>query len=162
MLTRAELTLWTSALRKNPEQQYEGNLANFDYTMFCCLGKACEVFGVERVKDGSYLNIYDSSRQSYESGVLPIQLKDKILHPGHADRTGKFSLLKMPDLIWNGHVYSSCTYANDGRADMPKDYKNTTFQTSPVPWRVIADHLDKYYPCADEVSNESSNEGEMK
>lgn len=44
-----------------------------------------------------------------------------------------------PGQTWVGsRIYSSLAEANDNG----------------VPWAVIADHLDKHYPCSDEVNKE--------
>ena len=52
------------------------------------------------------------------------------------DAGGGFEILGMPTLEYLGKQYDGAAHANDYG----------------VPWSVIADHFDKYYPCSDEVS----------
>lgn len=129
MLTRAELTKWTSALRANPEQQITGGLANDDYTGFCCLGKLCEVFEIPRAVDSSEGSTGYAGSTRYNDTVaitiLPADLAKKF-----GDAEGDFINLNMPIL----QEYKSAVIANDRG----------------VSWLEIADHFDKYYPCSDE------------
>ena len=50
------------------------------------------------------------------------------------DPRGDFKRLGMPTLEYLGEQYDDAAHANDYG----------------VPWQVIADHFDKYYPCSDE------------
>ena len=124
MFTRKELTEWTSALRANPEQQLTRQLANSDYTMFCCLGKLCEVRGIRRIGGGYYI---DGDKE--ERSRLPITLA-KELTGDRRNQVVNFSWFGMPNLKG---IYTAAG-AND---------RGCT-------WIEIADHFDKYYPCSDE------------
>jgi hypothetical protein len=128
MLSRKELTEWTTALRANPEQQIFGALTNNGIDGFCCLGKLCQIQGLTAEK----LNSYQSVGYGYsgEKSYLPREVITKF-----GSRTGNFEELKMPDLINNDYTWKSASMAND----------------NDVTWLEIADHFDKYYPCSDEV-----------
>lgn len=131
-LTRAELTKWTDALRANPEQQIDGKLTSDGETGFCCLGKLCQVMGVEAVKtdlraaDGDFRYLYNG-----EATYLPDNIAKRF-----GSYRGIFQQLGMPMLFAN----HDAAIAND----------------SGVSWEVIAEHFDKYYPCSDEVQNANS------
>jgi hypothetical protein len=135
MLTRAELTKWTNALRANPEQQLIGSLTNRDATKFCCLGKMCEVFEVPRWIDSQgntagFVDINSAGVEYPTNGLLPEELAKKF-----GDSAGIFGAFLMPEMkTVSGHVYSSAATANDAG----------------MSWLEIADHFDKYYPCSDE------------
>lgn len=131
MFTRARLSRWTAALRANPEQQHVGSLANASYTKFCCLGKLCEVEGIARNPakspwSYSYGYVFDETRSE-------TRLKASLCKAFGSDR-GHFLSLNMPDLEYKQQQYGAAWEANDAG----------------VPWPVIADHFDKYYPCEDE------------
>jgi hypothetical protein len=135
MLTRAELTRWTAALRENPNKQGTGCLrseaegeGNFK---FCCLGMACEVFGVPRAGQG-----YSFDGGERENGYLSGSFARKIGH-----YKGDFAGLGMPLLKYGSRDYCDVAAANDRS----------------VPWSVIAEHLDKHYPCSDERKVENPN-----
>ena len=138
MFTRKELTEWTSALRANPEQQMTGRLANIEYTKFCCLGKLCEVRGVERWKPsagrghgrGAYLDESNTDEPA-SFARLPESLALKFTGSRKNDVVG-FTQMGMPYLK---HC-STAAYANDNGCT----------------WIEIADHFDKYYPCSDETN----------
>lgn len=127
MFTRERLTRWTDALRARPEKQYrEGRLANADFTKTCCLGELCEVEGLERdTRSGGY-------SQAGESGHY-VLIKGWPLAQGFGSVRGTFIALNMPDLQYSGERYTTAARANDAG----------------VPWPVIADHFDRYYPCSD-------------
>ena len=130
MFTRKELTEWTSALRANPEQQLTGQLANSDYTKFCCLGKMCEIRGVKRKRGPDFNGYRDGS--TVIGTVLPVDLAREFT--GESDNcVGNFYKLGMPML----KEYLTAAHAND---------KGCT-------WIEIADHFDKYYPCSDEPNS---------
>ena len=129
MFTRERLTRWTKGLRENPDEQYGGRLANDDYTKFCCLGKLCEVEAFERKPLSKGRSGYRSQTVEFATASLPILLAEEF-----GDPFGNFVALNMPQLHHNGSYHVSASSAND----------------SSVPWSVIADHFDKYYPCSDE------------
>lgn len=124
MFTRERLTRWTAALRANPEQQQQHRLANSEYTKFCCLGKLCEIEGLARARGGYYT----------DTGYIKLSYLPPTLAEAFGDKAGNFTFLAMPGLQHNFQMYSSAAAANDDG----------------VPWPVIADHFDKYYPCSDE------------
>lgn len=128
MFTRERLTRWTDALRARPEKQYTaGGLANEDFSKTCCLGELCEVEGLAR--DPERLGHY--TRGGYSHGGY---LNDRWpLTEDFGSPTGNFPGLEMPGLQHNGVVYISAARANDAG----------------VPWPVIADHFDRFYPCSD-------------
>lgn len=137
MFTRERLTRWTNALRANPEQQYTGTLANPEMTKFCCLGKLCQLeeipYRIEPIEKCPTF-IFESEADDMEDvGVLQGRLAEAL-----GSRTGDFESLSMPILEYGGRSFEQATSANDDS----------------VPWPVIADHFDKYYPCSDEQSAE--------
>lgn len=133
-MTREQLTIWTTELRNHPEQQQANYLANRDYTKFCCLGKFCDLFGV-RSSHGWYGDI--------DPLVHPDAAWNTFLPPSMArffggSISGAFEAMGMPylkgeDPEGNPYHHASASSANDAG----------------IPWSVIADHFDKYYPCAD-------------
>jgi hypothetical protein len=123
MLTREELTRWTSALRANPEQQVSGKLTTDGKTGFCCLGKLCEVMGLE---PHPYLHLPEQMSYGTSWTILSGEIETKF-----GDARGEFEILQMP--VLGGHI--SAAVANDWGATWPE----------------IADHFDRYYPCAEEV-----------
>lgn len=134
MFTRERLTRWTNALRANPEQQISHAMTDGE-GRFCCLGKLCDVEGLEPILIGGgsdYLGSDYLERFGYEEDnatQLPLIISKEFGHP-----FGHFNWLGMPDLFYNGKTWPSASWANDNG----------------VPWPVIADHFDKYYPCSDE------------
>lgn len=130
MFTRERLTRWTKALRANPEQQLKGHLANRELTKFCCLGKLAYIEGVNTIIDpdnpeSCMFNFEGTPNRFVLTGQLACEL---------GDSSGRFYIMQMPDLKYKDVVHDSAAEAND----------------SGVPWPVIADHFDKYYPCSDE------------
>ena len=124
MFTRKELTEWTSALRANPEQQMRNQLANLDYTEFCCLGKLCEIRGLAKRGGGIY------AYRGIEASVgLPSPLASEFTGDS-LNESVRFRRLGMPCLKGS----PSAAIANDNGCT----------------WIEIADHFDKYYPCSDE------------
>ncbi len=101
MLTRAELTKWTTALRANPEQQIIGRLTSDGKTGFCCLGKLCQVMGL--------IAIRPQLERTPEYQGCTVSLPNSI-NLGHPD--GNFEALGMPDL----KEYQTAASANDNGA----------------------------------------------
>ena len=134
MFTRARLTRWTKALRDNPEQQITHVMTDGEGG-FCCLGKLCEVEGLEPIltteldKEHRIMTAKSFGYEENNVSHLPLTIAREF---GHS--YGNFKPLSMPDLIHKGVVWVSAAQANDNN----------------VPWPVIADHFDKYYPCSDE------------
>lgn len=125
MFTRERLTRWTDALRARPEKQFTGGgLANKDYSKLCCLGELCEVEGLERAERG-----YKSAgRPAGDLLGCNWQLTRDL-----GSNDGTFKELKMPVLVYKDYSYASAANANDNG----------------VPWPVIAEHFDRFYPCSD-------------
>lgn len=144
MFTRERLTRWTAALRANPEQQERSRLTNDEGTKFCCLGKLCMVEGLERViaKESAVISTKWGFKlpgvEEPERFGLVGQLATDLYGPGRQ----QLSDLGMPFIRWDGETFNCLITANDGVYQA-----NRLVQ---VPWPVIADHLDKYYPCSDE------------
>lgn len=133
MFTRERLTRWTKYLRDNPDQQYKGRLCDPGYTKFCCLGALCEVEGIPHVTRPNIGSVSASSGFLL-NGLVQTAALSGDLEAEFGDSYGDFSYLSMPELLWGGVTYIKATMANDDS----------------VPWSVIADHFDKYYPCSDE------------
>lgn len=132
MFTRERLTRWTSALRANPEQQISTVMTDGE-GRFCCLGKLCDVEGLEPIltKELDWGPLSAESFGYEEGNVLHLPM---IIAREFGNNYGRFKLLGMPDLFYEGETWCSAAQANDDN----------------VPWSVIADHFDKYYPCSEE------------
>ncbi len=136
MFTRDRLTRWTKSLRNNGHLQIGGRLMSPDGKQ-CCLGHLAVLEGIPHEPD----HCSPSSRQvwfkfpgclSEDAAILKGTLAEEL-----GDPTGCFDDLKMPHIQYGNNEYLSLTSSNDGG----------------VPWVIIADHLDKYYPCSDEVQD---------
>lgn len=138
MLTRNELTQWTTFLRANPEKQTSHVLKNEKGEM-CCLGALAECMGVKANWDFKFLAFYFDFDGVKDSAYLAGNLLKKF-----GSRYGRFKELRMPNIRHEGALYCDAADANDAG----------------VPWAVIADHFDKHYPCADEPPKDWPKEGE--
>ena len=97
MLTKEELTAWTTALRANPEQQISGLLS--DGKGFCCLGKLCDVLGLVPTKSPAGVYFYENNYL-----YLPDSVADKL-----GSRSGNFGDMSMPTL----NKFADASRAND-------------------------------------------------
>lgn len=126
MFTRERLTRWTDALRESPEQQIAETMTDGSGKGFCCLGKLCDIEGLSPNEANNYGD---------GQGFLPSNLEFDLCGTTHREsEKAKFRKMDMPDLEYDDKTYPDAAQANDAG----------------VPWPVIADHFDKYYPCSDE------------
>jgi hypothetical protein len=138
MFTRARLTRWTSALRANPEQQFSGGLISTSGDKMCCLGKLCEVEGLEKVRGSeddqlSYFNGFafpEKDSDGFDITTTGNGILEAPLATEFGSSEGNFRSFNMPNL----RGWSSAVSANDNG----------------VGWIEIADHFDSFYPCSDE------------
>lgn len=129
MLTKKQLKNWTDALRANPEQQItDGYLVNYEETGYCCLGKLCDTLGMKPSAVGKN-KLFEGSLSCLPNSVAENSGLDILGAIGYGALANK-PAIKDP---YTGMTMTSLAAANDNG----------------VPWSVIADYLDQYYPAID-------------
>ncbi len=135
MFTRERLTRWTRSLRENGHLQAPDRLMHIDGRQ-CCLGHLAVL---ENIPHASYrlsaseefceIRFNFPGFAEVETSVLRGDLAKELGEEG-----GGFAFLKMPRIEYGGLTFHSLASANDGE----------------VPWKILAYHLDRHYPCSDE------------
>ena len=140
--TRERLTRFTDALRSGEYRKNLGSLVNKNEDgsfCYCALGVLCKVEGYE-VTDltldpgdfkitGTDVGFFYPEESYILTHVLPVKLDRE---------SGGWFQSSRSSLEYGGIRYCNIPTANDRG----------------VPWDIIADHIDKNYPCSDEPPKE--------